>query len=191
MGIAKKTPKYKGKGIRFTPLLARTVDMPTPDHTIKFAKYSDRLMANVNPHHYTYMTSKSPLATKGSKLRGTIAENVAKKHFRLDGYTISEPETSIRVDGRATSRGQETYEFGIEKDGVEMRKQEIKLVRLSFNSFMRRWEAHFENVKFNLHDDTILVLEGLTSMCLFKWGGKNAQGNGKKEKAQGKKIVIS
>ena len=183
-------PKYRGNGKTFTQLLALTLPIPKPTHTLKFADFLGFAMVAVKPEHFTYMTSSSPLATKGGPLRGKIAENVSKQHHEYIGYTISPAEKSIRVDGLETSEGSETYDYNIKKDDVAMRRQEIKNARMYFNSSLQRWEVTFEGLKTNLHDDTILLLEGLTSTCLFKWGGQNLGGTGKAEKSSGKKVVI-
>jgi hypothetical protein len=165
---------------------------PKPQHKLVLSKYIEDAMSGVGDSVFLYANSTSPLATKSSSQRGAIAEDVTKRLMTKEhAWDITVAATSADVNGRDRTKGQERYDFGRRmKDGVADRTVEVKLSRYSFDKSDQRWVVHFEHVKTELHDDLILVVEGLDGMHFFRWGGQNLSTNGKSTESEGGQIQV-
>jgi len=164
---------------------------PKPQHKLVLSDYIARAMNGIGDHVFMYARSDSPLATKSSKLRGEIAELVAKRFTTNEHHwDITDAETSADVNGRDLSKGHETYDFGRRVEDGAVRAVEVKLARYVFDKHHQYWELQFKNVKTELHDELILVVEGLDGMHFFLWGGQNLSTAGKATEKEGGPIVV-
>ena len=164
---------------------------PKPQHKLVLSDYIARAMNGIGDHVFMYARSDSPLATKSGALRGKIAELVAKRFTTNEhAWDITDAKTSADVNGQDRGKGTETYDFGRRVEDGAVRTVEVKLARYYFNKHHQYWVLQFEKVKTELHDDLILVVEGLDGMHFFLWGGQNLSTAGKKTKKEGGQIKV-
>ena len=78
-----------------------------------------------------------------------------------------------------------------DKATATVRTVEVKLARYSFNKSLKCWVLQFANVKPKLHEDLILVVEGLDGMHIFEWGGQNLSKRGKSTDSTGHTIDVT
>jgi hypothetical protein len=183
--VKKKRGKYFGKGE------AAKIGPPKPLHKLLFSDFIYRVVHNVGDNVFLYTTSGSPLATKGIAQRGAIGEEAVKRFMAAEhGWDIVAAETSAAVDGRDRGKGHETYDFGRRLEDGTVRKVEVKLARYRFDKSDQYWVLKFEGVKTDLHDDLVLVVEGLEGLHLFLWGGQNLSTKGKSTKSDGGPIQV-
>lgn len=163
------------KGVRsFTIARARATAAPAPRHTPSLARLLPAILkSTVKSISLVFLRSGSPLATKSSKVRGVIAENVCRKILGPTATAMPDkhPYDYERLQGDKTVRG------------------EVKLARMYYNSYEAMWIFYAQNVKPHLSDEILLVLEGLKALYVFEWKGKGLLGSGASEKNDDGKII--
>jgi len=187
--IAKKKKK------RFNATTAASMNGPPKpllEEKLVFSDYISDAMKGVGDNVFLYAKSESPLATKSESQRGKIAELVTKRFMPKEHrWDIAEAKTSADVNGRDRGKGMERYDcLRRMEDPAADRTVEVKLSRYSFDKPQQCWKHQFVNVKPELHDDLILVVEGLDGMHLFLWGGQNLSTAGKKTESEGGQIQV-
>jgi len=184
----------KKKKVCFNKDIASRTPKSKPEYTLAFSDFIERSMQGVGDAVFKYALSGSPLATKSAKLRGMIAEEVVKRGIEseIGEDSIVPAEASDCVNGSKRGKGNETYDFGVRvTDGSgAITKVEVKNARLYFNTSKQCWVASFVNVKSQLSDMVLLVLEGLDAVRVYEWRGLNVATNGKSTTSNGNNIAI-
>jgi hypothetical protein len=179
-GIESQLTKGKAKNIP-TPVRSMTIELTDAELRELLMVERDSLFA--------YMDS--PIFCKGVALRGLFGEEAVRRALERRGYTVKAPLASKDVNGRKRKRGSESYDLRIVgKDGGKDERVEVKLARVTYNPYTRRWEVHFAGVKGELHDRLFLVVELPDSYRVFEWGGQNVSTNGQQAECKGNNVVV-
>ena len=174
---------------QFNKTTAARVGLPKPLHRLLFADAIDAAMAAVGNAAFAYLRAGTPLAAKGQKIRGTIAEEVVKAVLERKGEEIVPAEGSLCVDGAKRGKGMELCDFGcvVEEGAIRC---ESKNARMVFAPSMQMWKLEFKNVKKDEFDDLYLCFEGLDGIRIYKWKGQNYCKDAEREKTEGGSIVV-
>ena len=152
--------------------LKHPVPMPIISLLLKLGLF--RGMKAVRSSSLLYLHQTTPLAAKGSKVRGTIAENIVRKMLLARGEDIRDREHTshdlIRVAGDRKER------------------LEIKAGRMQFER--NTWNVRAAAVKRKLFDTLYLVFEGLAALHVFQWQGQGYNGTKHRQDAASGGCVV-
>ena len=128
-----------------------------------------------------------PLATHSSKARGDILERVARRVMeKTMGETACDPSSSVRVNGSKRGRNSGAYDFMIGGRRVEAKSSQLK-----WNSHMKHWKTHWQNIKRDEYDDLLLILYSPVGVHLFLHDHTyGVSTNGKSQHACGGTVVV-
>lgn len=188
-----KEQRKKEKQGRFTVAGYRETTTPKPKHVSRFQDHFDHILDGVGDECFFYTQRGSPLASKGAKLRGSIAEDVVKQLYEKRGHVVVKPEKTNLKDGRARSERSQGNDFDVvvpAGDEGERRKYEVKQSRMCFERSRNRWILRFANVKKDEFHTLILVVEAFDGMHVYEWGGKNYRTSGVRESTQGGSVSV-
>lgn len=153
---------------QFTVQRAAKMEDPTPPHIFEFSQFLALGMAAVAPHTCLYLLRTTPLAAKGVKTRGTVAEAVVRRVLERRGDVVRDREHDSHDLIRIVDGGK--------------RRGEVKNGRMTRNA--NRWTVVASNVKPDRFDDLYLVFEGLDGMYVYEWGGQGLRGTEHAQKAK-------
>ena len=165
--------------------------LPKTDINLSFSDFASACVAVVGGACFAYHAKGSPLAGKGEKLRGGIAQAAAARLFGLEGYDVRPPPSDEKcVNGANRGAKRATYDFGIEEGG-KLLKIEHKSARMVYDPSLQRWRLQFQNVKKEASDRVVLCFEGHDALRFWWWDGKSYYSkNGKNEKAKGGAVKV-
>ena len=165
--------------------------LPKAETHLDFVDFLEECIEDVGGACFAYHSKGSPIAEKGQKLRGTIAEKVAIRMFEKRGYDVSMPPSDeLRVNGAKRGETQSTHDFVI-KEGGEEKRMEVKNSRMVYTPGDQTWKLNFKNVKKENHDSLVLSFEGYDSLRFYKWDGMTGYSTtGKSEESTGGQVAI-
>lgn len=151
--------------------------------SIDFSEFEDLVTTTTTHDAYDGV----PLATHSSKARGDILERVARRVMENKlGGTACDPPPGVRINGSKRGRNSETYDFIIGGRCVE-----VKSAQLKWNSHMKYWEAHWQNIKRDEYDELVLVLYTPTGLYMFLHDHVyGVSTRGRSQGASGGKVVV-
>ena len=183
-------PKPKLTKLRKQELACKP--LPKPGEKLQFGAFLEACVAAVGGACFAYHAKGSPLAGKGEKLRGDIAQAAAARLLELQGRKVVPPPPDEKcVNGRNRGAHAATYDFGIEEGG-ELLKIEHKSARMVYAPSQQLWNLEFKNVKAEASDGVVLCFEGHDALRFWWWDGESHYSTaGKSEEARGGKVKVS
>lgn len=165
--------------------------LPKAETHLDFGDFIEECIEDVGGACFAYHSKGSPIAGKGGKVRGMIAEKVAIHFFKKKGYDVSMPPSDeLRVNGAKRGGNSATHDFVI-KDGGEEKRMEVKNSRMTYRPADQTWKLEFKAVKKENHDSLVLCFEAYDSLRFYQWDGETGYStNGKGEGSTGGQVII-
>ena len=184
----------KPKRKLFNAAAASEVETFEPEEKLGFPTDVTLETLGVSPSVGAYAHFGSPLAGKGSKLRGDISEAMVRSFYsKSRGYAVSDAPEETASNGAKKAKGKESFDFVAKKDGGVELKVEAKNARLCFDTHMQCWCLQFANVKLDKSDRVLLAVELPHELRVFEWDMDAKPGystHGKAEEEEGGHINV-
>ena len=123
-----------------------------------------------------------PLADLSAKVRGDVLENVVRRVLEQQvGETATDAVAGVTVAGRKRGRNSAPYDFDLIGERVE-----VKSAQLKWDTGSRCWQAAWQGIKPDEHDDLYLALYTPYGVYIHLHNGVST--HGKQQAAKGGKV---
>jgi hypothetical protein len=128
-----------------------------------------------------------PLADLSAKARGDALEGIVRRVLeRQAGEAATDPVAGATVAGRKRGLNSAPYDFGLTG-----RRVEVKSAQLRWNTHNRRWEAAWQAIKPDEHDDLYLTLYTPSGVYIYLHNGVyGVSTDGKQQAANGGTVNV-
>ena len=107
-----------------------------------------------------------PLANLSPSERGDLLEKKTRDVVEeTTGEKTYDPDPGKRINGKKRGRNQAPFDFYL---GDGRQRVEVKSAQLSWNKYMKYWDASFQNVKRAEYDLLYLALYAPSGIYVFK-----------------------
>ena len=127
-----------------------------------------------------------PLGDLSSKARGDVLEGVVRRVLeQRAGKAATDAAAGATVAGRKRGRNSAPYDFALSG-----RRVEVKSAQLAWNTHKRYWEAVWQNIKPDAHDDLYLALYTPSGVYIHLHNGVHGVSTqGKEQAANGGRVI--
>ena len=131
-----------------------------------------------------------PLATLSPADRGDLLENAVRYDVveETTGETTYDPDPGTTITGKKRGRNSAPFDFYL---GDGRQRVEVKSSQLSWDKYLKRWEAKFQHVKREEYDLLYLAIYTPLGIYIFKHDDKFGKStNGKQQESRGGYIKV-
>jgi len=130
-----------------------------------------------------------PLANLSPSERGDLLEKKTRDVVEeTTGEKTYDPDPGKRINGKKRGRNQAPFDFYL---GDDRQRVEVKSAQLSWNKYMKYWDASFKNVKQAEYDLLYLALYTPSGIYVFKHNDEYGKStHGKQQESCGGNITV-
>ena len=128
-----------------------------------------------------------PLTDLSGKARGDVLESVVRRILeQRAGEAATDAVPGVTVAGRKRGHPHAPYDFDLSG-----RRIEVKSAQLAWNAHKSRWEAEWQHIKPDEHDDLYLVLYTPSGVYIHHHNGVyGVSTHGKQQAARGGSVKV-